>query len=119
MIVAGLEIRSNDNIELFEKLITTSKMYYSTTVCSKSIISENNEYFVGVYAGKSSDSKTLEILTNSDLIIFVGVHITEFEKIDCSISHIYNKNQNYIFIYGGGATIKIIAFLMFQLKIFY
>jgi TPP-dependent 2-oxoacid decarboxylase len=100
LILAGYEIRSNNNTDLFEKFIKQSKIKYLTTCCSKSMISEENENFCGVFSGNKSNNKVLKLFKESDLVVYMGVHVTEIDKLKCSLLEVENKSNHFIYVYG-------------------
>jgi indolepyruvate decarboxylase len=62
----------------FEKLISVSDLPYATTLLGKSIISEDNSRFIGVYDGKFAPKETRQIVEASDCIIALGTTISNF-----------------------------------------
>jgi len=83
--------------DLFKEFIEKSKMNYLTTLDAKGLLSEDNERFVGVWNGMSSSKNSLDSVKHSDLIILLGVTITDVEIMGISLDDFRKMKKPMIF----------------------
>lgn len=81
IIYAGIEIQKTGVADVFQQFIDKSKIAYATSITAKGLISEQNSNFVGVWTGKNSSKQTQEAFKNADVILIIGVAITEIEAL--------------------------------------
>lgn len=98
VIYAGIEIQRNGIADVFQQFIEKSKIGYATSLTAKGIISEQNNNFVGIWAGKNSSKQTQESFKNADLIFMVGVAVTEIEALGISNEDFNNFGKKIIMI---------------------
>lgn len=79
VIVAGVEIQrfglQNDLLNLVEKL----KIPVSSTILSKSVISELHPFYLGVYEGAMGHDAVREYVESSDCLILLGALMTDID----------------------------------------
>jgi len=78
VIWGGEEIHRFGLQDDFERLISTSQLPYATTLLGKSIISEDNSRFIGVYDSKFAPTETRQIVETADCVIALGTTISDF-----------------------------------------
>lgn len=98
VLIVGQEIQRFQNQELFKQFIDKSRINYSTVLSAKGMIPEDNERFIGIWNGMSSSKNTFDYIKNSDLLIFIGVTITDIEILGISMDDIRNMGKEIIFI---------------------
>jgi indolepyruvate decarboxylase len=74
----GEELQRFGVADQFEQLVHSLKLPYSTTLLGKALVSERNEYFVGVYDSKFAPSDTREVIEGSDCLVALGTILTDF-----------------------------------------
>eukprot|EP01080_Neovahlkampfia_damariscottae_P011938 gene11938-5339_t len=91
IILVGNEVVQFQLQELFIKLVVKFKLPYISTISSKSLISESNAYFEGVYLGNNSNWFLKELIECSDLIIMIGVSNFEISELSIKMDLIEMK----------------------------
>jgi indolepyruvate decarboxylase len=74
----GEELQRFGVVDRFEQLVHALKLPYSTTLLGKALISERNEYFVGVYDSKFAPSDTRQVIEGTDCLVALGTIPTDF-----------------------------------------
>jgi indolepyruvate decarboxylase len=74
----GEELQRFGVADRFEQLVHSLKLPYSTTLLGKALVSERNEYFVGVYDSKFAPSDTRQVIEGSDCLVALGTIPTDF-----------------------------------------
>src|SRR5205807_210820 len=74
----GEELQRFGVAGLFERLVHSLALPYSTTLLGKSVISEKNELFVGVYDSKFAPVDTARVVEGSDCLVALGTIPTDF-----------------------------------------
>jgi indolepyruvate decarboxylase len=74
----GEELQRFGVADRFEQLVHLLKLPYSTTLLGKALVSERNEYFVGVYDSKFAPSDTREVIEGTDCLVALGTIPTDF-----------------------------------------
>jgi TPP-dependent 2-oxoacid decarboxylase len=74
----GEELQRFKVADLFEQLVHSLKLPYSTTLLGKALVSERNEYFVGVYDSKFAPSDTRQVIEGTDCLVALGTIPTDF-----------------------------------------
>ena len=95
---------------LSDKLVRFAEKYnipFMTTLLGKSSVDENHPLFAGVYCGKSSDEKVIQMIDNSDCMLVFGEcladmilgfespRFTKRQVVFCSTDGLYIKNHVY------------------------
>ena len=95
---------------LSDRLVRFAEKYnipFMTTLLGKSSIDENHPLFCGVYCGKSSDTKVIEMIDGSDCLLVFGECVadmtlgfesprfTKRQVVFCSTDGLYIKNHVY------------------------
>jgi indolepyruvate decarboxylase len=96
LIWAGLEISRFDAVNSFKSLLEKSEAFYTTDLTSKGLINERNEKFVGVYTGKSSSEGTLNAFEKADLILAIGVTLTDIDMLSMSLEDLEGKTIIFV-----------------------
>jgi indolepyruvate decarboxylase len=74
----GEELQRFGVADRFEQLVHALKLPYSTTLLGKAIVSERNDYFVGVYDSKFAPSDTRLVVEGTDCLVALGTIPTDF-----------------------------------------
>ncbi len=74
----GEELQRFGVADRFEQLVYALKLPYSTTLLGKALVSERNEYFIGVYDSKFAPSDTREVVEGTDCLVALGTIPTDF-----------------------------------------
>lgn len=98
VIIAGQEIQRYQVHDLFKQLVEKSRINYASTLSAKGVINEENERFIGVWNGQSSGKNTYDYVKNADIVILMGVSVTDIEIMGISIDDIRNMGKQIIFI---------------------
>lgn len=77
IIIAGVEVHRFGLQEPLLKFIECSGLPFVTGVLGKSVIAENHQQFLGVYAGAMSPEDVRRAVENSDCVIAIGPLITD------------------------------------------
>jgi indolepyruvate decarboxylase len=77
VIIADIELHRHGMTELALKLATEKNIPIAATLLSKSIISETNPMYIGVYSGGFSEPAVLEYIDQSDCLILLGAFISD------------------------------------------
>eukprot|EP01080_Neovahlkampfia_damariscottae_P006312 gene6312-10319_t len=92
----GPEIDRYNLTNEFLEFIKEKNLRYFTSLNSKGIIDENDDNFLGVFLGRSSNPKLISEIQRSDLVVILGEISTEIDLIDQSILPFYKKERNFI-----------------------
>jgi indolepyruvate decarboxylase len=76
-IVAGVEIHRFGLQDELLALAEGSQIGITTTMLGKSVISETNPLFVGLYEGAMGDSKVTQFVEQSDCLLLLGTFMTD------------------------------------------
>lgn len=74
----GEELQRFGVAHRFERLVHSLKLPYSTTLLGKALVSERNDYFVGVYDSKFAPADTREVIEGTDCLVALGTIPTDF-----------------------------------------
>jgi indolepyruvate decarboxylase len=74
----GEELQRFGVADRFEQLVHALKLPYSTTLLGKALVSERNEYFIGVYDSKFAPADTREVIEGADCLVALGTIPTDF-----------------------------------------
>ena len=81
LIWAGAEIRQEGVADQLEELIAQTAIPFTTSLAGKSVISESNQLFRGVYDGLSSNAATAALFNASDCLITLGAWPTDINLL--------------------------------------
>jgi indolepyruvate decarboxylase len=81
LIWAGAEIRQTGVADQLEELIAQTAIPFTTSLAGKSVISESNQMFRGVYDGLSSNPATAALFNASDCLITLGAWPTDINLL--------------------------------------
>src|ERR1041385_4323744 len=81
IIWGGVEIQRLGLQAEFEAFVAQTGIPFTTTLLGKSIVSEDNPLFVGVYDGLSSNPATTELFTSADCLIALGAWMTDINLL--------------------------------------
>jgi indolepyruvate decarboxylase len=81
LIWAGAEIRQEGVADQLEELIAQTGISFTTSLAGKSVISESNQLFRGVYDGLSSNAATAALFNASDCLITLGAWPTDINLL--------------------------------------
>ena len=81
LIWAGAEIRQAGVADQLEELIAQTAIPFTTSLAGKSVISESNQLFRGVYDGLSSNPVTAALFNASDCLITLGAWPTDINLL--------------------------------------
>ena len=79
VIVAGVEIQRFGLQDQVLQLIEKTGVPVVATILSKSVISENYPYYLGLYEGAMGDDRVREIVESSDCLILLGALMTDID----------------------------------------
>ncbi|MCI5049351.1 MAG: thiamine pyrophosphate-dependent enzyme [Rickettsiales bacterium] len=77
VIIADVELHRHGLTDLATDLAQHFNIPIASTLLSKSVISEKNPLYIGVYSGGLSDKAVQDYIENSDCIIMLGAFITD------------------------------------------
>lgn len=77
VIIADVELHRHNLSDLAVGIAKKFNIPIAATLLSKSVISEQNPLYVGVYSGALSEPETQEIVENSDCVIMLGAFLTD------------------------------------------
>lgn len=77
VILAGVELARYDLGDDLIRFARKANIPVATTLLSKSVISESDPLFAGIYAGASSEERTRELVEESDCLLMFGVMLTD------------------------------------------
>ncbi|MDQ6863295.1 MAG: thiamine pyrophosphate-binding protein [Thermoproteota archaeon] len=77
VIVAGVEIQRFRLQDEMLQLIEKTGIPVVATILSKSVISENYPYYLGLYEGAMGDDRVREVVESSDCLILLGALMTD------------------------------------------
>ena len=77
MIWAGIELRRMSLESVLEDLLEASRWPYMTTLLAKSLLTENDRRFHGVYAGPASPRAVRQRMEDADAVLALGTLITD------------------------------------------
>jgi indolepyruvate decarboxylase len=84
---AGEELQRFGVAEQFEQMLQMTRLPYATTLLGKSVVSEDNEYFIGVYDSKWAPTDTAKVVEGADCLIALGTILTDFYGYIVSTSY--------------------------------
>ena len=76
VIIAGVEAHRFGLQKKIRQLVKETKIPVVSTLLSKSVISEDDEYYLGVYSGNLSHEHVQKYVESSDCVIMIGVFLT-------------------------------------------
>ena len=79
VIVAGVEIQRFGLQDEVLQLIEKTGIPVVATILSKSVISENYPYYLGLYEGAMGDDRVREVVESSDCLILLGALLTDID----------------------------------------
>jgi TPP-dependent 2-oxoacid decarboxylase len=79
VIVAGVEIQRFGLQDEVLQLIEKTGIPVVATILSKSVISENYLYYLGLYEGAMGDDRVREVVESSDCLILLGALLTDID----------------------------------------
>jgi indolepyruvate decarboxylase len=77
VIIADVELHRHGLTHLAVEMANKFNIPIAATLLSKSVISETNPLYIGVYSGGLSEVKCQEYVENSDCLIMLGAFITD------------------------------------------
>lgn len=77
VIIADVELHRHNLSDLAVGIAKKFNIPIAATLLSKSVISEQNPLYVGVYSGALSEPETQEIVEKSDCVIMLGAFLTD------------------------------------------
>lgn len=77
VIIADVELHRHGLTDLAIELASTFNIPIASTLLSKSLISEKNPLYIGVYSGGFSEPETQNLVEESDCVIMLGAFITD------------------------------------------
>jgi indolepyruvate decarboxylase len=107
VIWVGVEVDRYGLHEQAEKLIKQLHIPYVTELLSKSVLSEDNAQFIGVFDGKASSGAVQSLLEKADFVLALGVWLTDINSLGWDID--YNKTA-----FASFDTIKFSTFFASQ-----
>lgn len=81
IIWGGVEIQRQELQDEFEAFVAQTGIPFTTTLLGKSIVSEDNPLFAGVYDGLSSNPATSKLFTSADCLIALGAWMTDINLL--------------------------------------
>lgn len=81
VIWGGVEIQRLGLQDEFEAFVKQTGIPFTTTLLGKSIVSEDNPLFAGVYDGLSSNDATSALFTSADCLVALGAWITDINLL--------------------------------------
>lgn len=78
---AGVELQRFHVEDTFASLIDASALPFATSLLGKSVLSEDNPHYIGVYEGKSSNVGVQPLVQNSDCLIGLGILTTDINLL--------------------------------------
>lgn len=81
VIWGGVEIQRQGLQETFEALVAQTRIPFTTSLEGKSIVSEDNSLFAGVFDGLSSNDLTSAVVNTSDCLIALGAWATDINLL--------------------------------------
>ncbi|MDQ6668252.1 MAG: thiamine pyrophosphate-binding protein, partial [Thermoproteota archaeon] len=79
VIVAGVEIQRFGLRDEVLRLVEKTGIPVVATILSKSVISENYPYYLGLYEGAMGDDRVREVVESSDCLILLGALMTDID----------------------------------------
>jgi len=76
-VLGGLIVHRAGATTQFAELVASGPLSHATTLWSKSLVDENNPYYVGNYAGAASDPAVRATVEDADALIIAGVQFTD------------------------------------------
>ena len=83
---------------LFEDLVKITGLPYTTTLLGKSLISEDNPHFIGVYDSKFAPPDTVKVVEGADCLLALGTILSDF------YGDIVEKTHDRMILAAGGAV---------------
>lgn len=77
----GVEVQRLGLQDEFEALLKQTGIPFTTSLEGKSIVSEDNPLFVGVFDGKSSNAAVTDLVANADCLIALGAWTTDINLL--------------------------------------
>ena len=94
----GEELQRLGVADAFEELVGLTQLPYTTTLLGKSLISENNPQFVGVYDSIWAPEDTRRVVEGTDCLVALGTILTDFYGATVA------KNYDRIILAAGDAV---------------
>jgi indolepyruvate decarboxylase len=94
----GEELQRFRMEDQFERLVQITKLPYATTLLGKSVVSESNDYFIGVYDSKWAPEDTAHVVEGADCLIALGTIPTDF------YGYIIGKSYDRMVLAAGNAV---------------
>ncbi len=100
IIWGGIEVQRYGLQNTFESLLKTTGLGYITTLLAKTLLAEDNPYFLGTYTGAASSADLRAKVDDSDFLLCLGTIITD-DYLD-----IINSSYKYMAVaYDGGVRV--------------
>ena len=77
IIIADVELHRHGLTDLATEIASKFNIPIAATLLSKSVISEQNPLYVGVYSGGFSEPATQQLVEDSDCVLMLGAFITD------------------------------------------
>lgn len=77
VIIADIELHRHGLTDLAVELAAKFNIPIAATLLSKSVISETNPHYIGVYSGGFSEPAVQEYVETSDCVLLLGAYITD------------------------------------------
>ncbi len=77
VIIADVELHRHGLTDLAVELAAKFNIPIAATLLSKSVISESNPHYIGVYSGSFSEPAVQEYVETSDCVVLLGAYITD------------------------------------------
>ncbi|PVE20698.1 hypothetical protein DC522_30750 [Microvirga sp. KLBC 81] len=74
----GEELQRLGVEDAFEELVSLTRLPYTTTLLGKSLISEDNDRFIGVYDSLWAPDNTKKVVEGADCLIALGTILSDF-----------------------------------------
>lgn len=81
----GIEVDRLGLHEKTEALIRQLNIPYVTELLSKSVLSEDDAQFAGVFDGQASSAYVQDLVNKSDFVLALGVWLTDINTLGCTI----------------------------------
>ncbi len=81
VIWGGVEVQRQKIQDAFDAFVAQTRIPFTTTLEGKSIVSEDNPLFAGVFDGKSSNAATAALVNASDCLIALGAWPTDINLL--------------------------------------
>lgn len=81
VIWGGPEVQRQKQQDAFEAFVAQTRIPFTTSLTGKSIVSEDNPLFAGVFDGKATNAQTAALVNASDCLIALGAWPTDFNLL--------------------------------------